>query len=247
MNEYIAIIIIVIIVLIYFSLETECKISPKTIHENGFLFYKHESNMDHLSPLQKQDKIKLEILSKLPDGYVFLDYYYYIKGCSLSTYHRDVTSGQRYMKSNHPTYTVIIYEYDGDFLSLCPNSHKQFPFIYSRPVYISGKKNTVVLFNSDILHSGIINRIGDARKVIQYKVVHQDDLHLFDELNDVKIEKSNNCNNNLYLEHVFRQISLHSAWFLNGIVYPLTQRRYSDNTIFSSIQDRIPLSFYNNI
>ncbi len=37
---------------------------------------------------------KNEILKYVPKDYVYIDYKYEIKGCTLSTFHRDVTSSQ---------------------------------------------------------------------------------------------------------------------------------------------------------
>lgn len=234
----------------YFSYEKKYKYNQCKDEDNlknqGFCVFNTKQNFDLLDPIEKRTQITSLVLSKLPDGYKFLDYYYYIKGCSLSTYHRDVTSGQTYLQTKYPTYTLILYEYDGDFLSLCPNSHNQYPFIYSTPVNISGKKNTMVLFNADVLHSGIINKIGKNRKVLQMKIVHQDDIHLCDELNKIKVEKTTDCNNNIFIEHILRFISLHSAWFINGIAHPLLQKKYTDDNLLSYIQNKVPISFYNN-
>jgi hypothetical protein len=247
----ITILIILILYLIYFSYEKKYKYDEDENEQNlknqGFCVFNTNQNLDLLDPIEKRQQITSLVLSKLPYGYTFLDYYYYIKGCSLSTYHRDVTSGQTYLKTKYPTYTLILYEYDGDFLSLCPNSHKQYPFIYSTPINISGKKNTMVLFNADILHSGIINKIGKNRKVLQMKIVHHDDLHLFDELNKIKVEKTTDCNNNILIEHSLRFMSLHFAWFINGLIHPLLQKKYTDDNLLSYIQDKVPISFYNNL
>jgi hypothetical protein len=88
---------------------------------------------------------------------------------------------------------------------------------------MSGNKN---IFNSDILHAGIINSIGQNRKVLQFKVVHKEDLHLCDDLNKISIEKTNNSNLNKNLENVLRFSSLHFAWIINGFMHPLTQKKY---------------------
>ena len=73
-----------------------------------------------------------------------MDYYYYIKGCSLSTFHRDVMSGQKYFNTKHPTYTVIIMNMMAIFYQF-------------------------VLFNADMLHCGTINKISNNRKVLHFK------------------------------------------------------------------------------
>lgn len=240
-----AVLIIIIFLIFYFIYYSEENIteSPKNIMDKGFMYYQCNEKLENLNVMQKQNIIKEKVLSNLPKDYVFLDYYYYIKGCSLSTFHRDVTSGQKYLNTKYPTYTVILYEYTCDFLSLCPNSHNQFPFIYSKPVDISGNLNTVVIFNSDILHAGMINNIGINRKVLQFKVAHKDDLHFFTEINNVKLEKTTDCKINRQFEHILRFLSLHFSWLINGISYPLLQKKYDNNYI----QEIIPVSFYNNI
>ena len=58
-----------------------------------------------------------QILNELPDGYGFIDYKYQIKGCSLSTFHRDVTSSQTIFKTKYPVYTCITYKNTGDLLT----------------------------------------------------------------------------------------------------------------------------------
>lgn len=224
--KYLSILILVLIILytLYYASNGVETLIPSLDNE-GYYYYKTYLNLDNLTPIEKRIIISDEILKLLPADYVFLNYYYYIKGCSLSTFHRDVTSGQKYRKSIYPTYTAIIYEYDGDFLSLCPYSHNEYPFIWSRSINISGTKNTIVIFNSDILHSGIINKIGKNRKVLQFKIVHKDDYHLFEDLNKVAVDKDSDCNLDYNIEYIFRCLSLYFAWFINGILYPLMQKK----------------------
>lgn len=217
-----------------------------TITKEGFTYWKTKQHLDGLSPVEKRHSVEHEFLSQLPTGYKFLEYYYYIKGCSLSTHHRDVTSGQHYFNTIHPTYTGIIYEYDGDFLSITPNSHKQFPFIWTRSTNISGEKNTCVLFNADMLHCGMINKVGKNRKVIQYKIVHEDDLNKLRELNNIRVEKDGKCDLSRANELGLRFISYHFAWFINSIFTPLLQKHKEDG-IGRVLQSIVPISFYNNI
>jgi hypothetical protein len=213
--------------------------------KHGLTVWRTKQYLDNLDPVQKRKTISSEVLQKLPAGYQFLDYYYYIKGCSLSTFHRDVTSGQRYFQTKHPTYTVIIYEYDGDFLSVCPNSAESYPFTWSLPVNIKGLKNTIVIFNADTVHCGIINSIGSARKVLQYKVVHADDIDKLKELNNIKVEKTTSCDLSPLVEKSLRFLSWHFCWLINTVFTPLLQRRVNKG-LSSYVQDLVPISFYNN-
>ena len=76
------IITIVVIYLIYFLYETKLDSNKyTTFTEDGYKILYNNPPQD-------------VILSYLPKDYVFIDYKYVIKGCSLSTYHRDVTSSQ---------------------------------------------------------------------------------------------------------------------------------------------------------
>jgi len=59
---------------------------------------------------------KNEILKLLPPNYHYIDYRYEIKGCTLSTFHRDVTSSQYIFKTKYPVYTHISYYNYGPLL-----------------------------------------------------------------------------------------------------------------------------------
>ena len=88
-------------------------------------------------------KLQEDVLSKLPTGYVFMDYIYKINDGALSTFHRDVTSS----KTIYPVYTLILYKYDGELLSVCPSSNTTYPFVTSRIVNVEGKSGTCFLFD----------------------------------------------------------------------------------------------------
>ena len=85
-------------------------------------------------------KVKNEhCLNILPKGYKFINYKYSIKGCSLSTFHRDVTSSQYIFKTKYPIYTFARYLNTGPHISVCPGSHKTAPFLFSNPYSICGE------------------------------------------------------------------------------------------------------------
>lgn len=244
-NLVILFFIAIIIYTVYYSYELQ----PNTnynIRDHGFITWRTQKDMDHLNPIQKREELQSEVLQHLPPGYQFLDYYYYIKGCSLSTFHRDVTSGQQYFQTKYPTYTLVLYEYDGDFLSVCPGSAFTYPFSWSRAVNLKGRKNTIVLFNADTVHCGIINSIGTARKVLQYKIAHRDDMEKLKVLNDIKVEKTTSCNLSPPVEKSLRFLSWHFCWLINTVFTPLLQsRKFTGMSKY--VQDLIPVSFYNNI
>lgn len=115
-----------------------------------------------------------EALAYLPRGYEILNYSYSIEGQTLSTFHRDVTSSQYVYGTRHPTYTLIQYFYSGPHLSVCPQSHRQVPFLWSLPVLISGAEGQQILFNSDIVHAGA--GTSTNRRVVQRKIAHREDI-----------------------------------------------------------------------
>jgi len=184
------------------------------------------------------------VLSMLPDDYVFVDYLYIIQGTALPTFHRDVTSGQRYCGTKYPTYTAIQYHFDGDFLAVCPNSHKHYPFVLSSPHTISGKKSTIVLFNADLLHAGMPNTVGDRRVAHQYKLVHKEDLQYMSHLQGVSMTKKERPLNPL-LTWILRQCSFHGAFFVSVFLPSCLQKRHTTG-LYSYLQHLSPLSFYNN-
>ena len=200
--------VLLIIFIIYFSLSTyEYSLSNYNtdLVKEGFIFFPK-----HLS--------KYEILKYLPENYVFLDYKYEIHGCSLSTFHRDVTSSQYVFESRYPVYTYICYFNKGKTLSVCPGSHRTVPFLYSNPRIITSKNvRSSILFNCDLIHAGYFDKKRDKyRKVIQYKIIHKNDLDIFKSLSGINKVTKYDCEK-LYTWYdlYIRKISLFNSYIIN--------------------------------
>lgn len=157
-----------------------------------------------------------KVLNELPPNYVFLDYEYIIRGCSLSTFHRDVTSSPYIYGTTYPVYTYIEYanESEAPLLSVCPASHTSTPFLYSAPVIITGKGKTGVLFHCDLVHAGAINTLGKSREAIQYKIAHKTDIPKLAHLQNVRMEKNGSCDISPFYEYASRRMS----WMFSHIV-----------------------------
>ena len=211
---YISIILLIIVLMLLYAMERKAPTSYKPkLKKDGFLLMNHPD--------------KDEILNKLPDGYVFLDYKYTINGCTLSTFHRDVTSSQYIFKTKHPVYTFITYEYDGPALSVCPGSHLSTPMLYSRPLTVNANS---VLFNCDVVHAGSMNLEKKPRKAVQYKIAHKDDIEKLKHLNGIRKEKSGDCNkrNSVTLDILYRKLSLIFSHIVNHHMTPYLQDRKSN-------------------
>ncbi len=171
-----------------------------------------------------------EILTLLPKDYEFLDYRYSIKGCSLSSYHRDVTSSPYEFDTQHPVYTLIAYHSAGRLLGVVPGSHRTVPFTWGRPQTIGGESGTAVLFNSDVLHAGAMS--SDAnRHAEQFKIAHKDDVQRFDSLQGVDTEVSNKSRIGRPYEYACRKISLLFPWFFNHVMTRYLQQ--NDGSTFN--------------
>ena len=200
-------------------------------------------------------KMKRDVLKILPKDYMFIDYEYTIKNVALSTFHRDVTSSQKIFNTKYPIYTFILYKtvmplgsasltdyYD--LLSVYPNSHKSYPFVWEPIINITGKSGTCFLFECDLLHAGYMNKCIN-RELTQYKICHKDDYNKLYSLHKININKTDKCeitNTSLCI----RKLSYYFQLPINYIFYPLLIKREHNNAI-GLIQSYIPISFYNNI
>ena len=236
------IIFIVILFIVYYLFEDneyfETSIKTRSLENDGFIvLYDTEYNTN-------TDKLKKKVLEILPERYSFMDYRYKIKNVALSTFHRDVTSSKNTYNTKHPVYTLILYKYDGDLLSICPSSHKSYPFVWSKIVNIQGKSGTAFLFDCDILHAGCTNDCS-YRELIQYKICHDDDTQLLNHLSGVDINKTEQCVIN-YQNKFLRKLSYFFEMPINYIFTPFLLKREDNNSIIGYIQSHIPFTFYNN-
>lgn len=182
------------------------------------------------------------ILSMLPSGYRFLDYKYTIQGAALVTYHRDVTSSQSSFNTEKPTYTVIHYDYNGEFLSVSPGSHRCWQL--ALPTTIKGWRDTVVLFNCDLVHGGLDAPQGVNRKATQYKIVHEKDIPLLQELQGVDVIQEGK-QVGYFMKGFLRVFSYLFTVPIETFCRPLLQRRFSSG--FSYMLQRLtPLRYFNS-
>jgi len=168
---------------------------------------------------------RFDALRHLPDGYAFLDYRYEIRGCTLATFHRDVTSSRHVHGTSRPTYTLIVYEPGPEHtLSVCPGSHRTVPFLFSRPVSL---RSRAVLFDCDLVHAGALSGGGAGRRAVQYKIAHADDAGALAHLVGVDAAKDGGCGGPRIADHVYRRLSLVFSLPVNHLLTPLLQSEHS--------------------
>ena len=243
----IQIIIVFIIFFVYYYFEDSedysTSLYERNLTKDGFCaFYNKLYLLTEDEPCMK---LKYDVLNTLPPGYKFIDYVYKIQDVALSTFHRDVTSSKNIYNTEYPVYTLILYKYDGELLSVCPGSNKSYPFCLSKIVNLTGKSGTAFLFDSDLLHAGCINNC-NKRNVIQYKLCHKNDYNKLSHLHGVRSFKKDVCKLSLY-NLIMRKTSYYFEFPINYILYPLMIKKETDDTIVGKIQKIIPITYYNNI
>ena len=186
---------------------------------------------------------KQAVLQRLPVGYEFLDYRYSITGCSLSTFHRDVTSSPFLFKTRHPVYTLISYGSEGKLLSVVPGSQASVPFVWGAPRVIDSTQAKAVLFHCDVLHAGVISR-DPQRLAVQYKIAHRNDLPLLAELQGIDVDKRETTSIALGYEWLSRKLSLMFPFLINHVFTRYLQRE--SNTLLNRLLLTVfGRSFYN--
>ncbi len=225
----------IILLSLFMIFETSYKDERKTtLSDDGFMIFDH-------------DNIEEIMRTNLSKDFILIDYLYIIKGCTLSTFHRDVTSSSFIHKTKYPVYTIISYYNNGPLLALCPESHTTTPFLFQSPVIISGKPKTSILFNCDVVHAGALNNLGNNRLAIQRKICHKDDLKTLSHLIGIKktnIGKCDKNNNNYY--YFLRKISLMFSFVFNHLLTGFLQNKPQKDSISDYLIDKYYIGdFYN--
>jgi hypothetical protein len=234
MNIFIILIIFLIIYILYLLYE-KINTVDRTIENDGFVIINNPEN-------------KNKVLNYLPEGYNFIDYIYRIKGCSISTFHRDITSSQYIYKTKYPVYTYIVYYNKGDVLSIVPNSHKTVPFLWYSVYTIKSTENIGVLFDCDLIHAGAINTFGNERLAMQYKICHYEDLEKLKHLKGINKTTNGNCNNiNDTYVYILRKISLLFPYIINHLFTDLLQKKPKEDSILNYLINKFYIGdFYIN-
>jgi hypothetical protein len=215
-------------------------VSKYSIKNEGFTIF----NVNIKELYKDKKKLFNSILKKLPDGYQFLDYEYKIVNSTVYTFHRDVTSSQKYHNLLYPSYTLIIYLSDNKLLSICPNSHEQKLFI-SNPITIYGRKlGRAILFNADIVHAGAINETSE-RIAFQYKICHRDDIYKLKHLNGQYIEKIDKIRHFTLLDEIIAFLSHKTIPIFDTDLGTIIEKK-QDNIIINTISKIININFYIN-
>lgn len=227
--------ILIIIILLFIYLFNFC-------YEKKMINYKSDLKKDGFKILEKNENA----LKYLPDNYVFLNYIYEIKGCTLQTFHRDVTSSSYYYKTKYPVYTLIKYDNTGDLLSLCRGSHLTTPYVWNSPEIINLKeKGKQILFNCDVLHSGAMNNLKEKRHAYQFKIAHKDDLYKLLHLEGIKKISDVKCDKSIfYYDYILRKISLLFPYIINHLFTPYLQE-YQNNKFNDIVLFIFGKEFYN--
>jgi hypothetical protein len=187
--------------------------------------------------------IQQKILKLLPKNYVFLNYSYVIKDSSLYTFHRDVTSSKSFNHLTYPSYTLIIYLYKGNHLTMCEKSHNIYNTV-SNPYTIYGNIGQCILFDADLVHASALANTTE-RYCKQYKIAHKDDIKKLNKLNGTHIVKERSSRKITLIERFVRMMS-HKYIFLfdNTYIGSIIERKY-DNKIINFISKKLKLNFYN--
>jgi len=204
MNYKIIMAILLIIYILYNTIEEKYEKKVTNLSNDGYIILYGNS--------------RREVLEELPKDYVFLDYKYTLKGCKTHIFHRDLDSSQYFLKTRHPVYTYSIYKSNGPLISLCPGSHKTTPYLFEKPVIINGKKHTGILYNTDLVHCGVLHKEKNMHYEEQYKLCHKSDVEKLDSLNKNHINDVGMCRNNGLYEFITRKLSLIFNYPLNHVI-----------------------------
>lgn len=132
--------------------------------------------------ITEHSKLKNECLKLCGKDYILQDYILIIEKSNVNTCHRDNNGDFYNVGQKHPSYTLLIYlEPMEKCLGVIPKSHlnkNSFMFNVKDPIMnIMCKPGDAILFNSNLIHVGAMNKKDDNLR-IQMKFTHIDDIPL---------------------------------------------------------------------
>ena len=116
-----------------------------------------------------------------PENYQFQDYLWIIQKSVVHTCHRDNNGDFFNEGQEHPSYTILLYLEEMDpSLGVFLGSHRD---RYTNAVNLSTpltsvncKKGDIIIFNANLVHTGMINDQKEDHLRIQMKFTHRDDI-----------------------------------------------------------------------
>lgn len=154
----------------------------------------NEKYRDIFQTIRRDGAIRDFIEYNLSGDFILMDYVMFLSNSVLHTCHRD-NNGMRFNDIKHKSYTIIIYIDDmKKCLDVTPGSHKHFGLYKDDQTRtFMCKPGSIILFDSDLVHSGSLGDSKDNRR-IQLKVCHKEDqekLKFYDNYHKI-LDKPNN-------------------------------------------------------
>ena len=204
------------------------------LKEDGFILLKNVLNLGEVNYVKKKciendnynvksyiidnATIKNKLINTIGNNdYIFQDYILIIKKSSVHTCHRDYNGDFFNEGQKYPSYTFIIYLEDMEKgLGVIPSSHKNVNSyninLNNSLINIPCKMGDILLFNSNLIHVGGLNKNPDNLR-IQMKLTHKDDIeHIayYENYNKV-LNKDNN------VPFIFKKIQKNASCMFPGI------------------------------
>jgi hypothetical protein len=111
------------------------------------------------------------------------------------------------------------------------------------PVALSGKANTVILFNADLVHGGVDAPEGVARVATQYKIAHLDDFEALDHLQEVNMTVERTESLDEPMNTILRLLSYVFTVPIQVFARSLLQERQPG--LVGYLQSLFPLQYFN--
>jgi hypothetical protein len=194
MKRILVLIIIIIISLYYQSIIPKPHKNNYDLSEDGICIIRNSLNTQEMNELVERcnndnfrfakemiisnTNLKTNIIKETGQDYEFHDYIFIIKKSAIHTCHRDA-NGSMFNDLKYPSYTMILYLEDMDkCLGVIPRSHKSndYDINWTNQVQdVICKKGDILLFNANIIHTGVILEQPDNLR-IQMKISHKLDI-----------------------------------------------------------------------